>query len=165
MANGAGPAGVIGDDAEFSGRMTGADLTVFGRFDGELRLAGRLKIARQGKVEGVVHTAVAEIEGAFEGEIYAESLLLAETARVKGTFETKRLAIREGAVVEGAFNRGKAAPIEEAAPTPASTPMPVPTAAFEMKDDEDGDDEGETEEGEAAEEGGTKEKEDEAKGE
>ena len=56
---------------------------------------------------------VAEIEGAFEGEIFAESLLLAETARVKGTFETKRLAIREGAVVEGAFNRGKAAPVEE----------------------------------------------------
>lgn len=157
MANGAGPAGVIGDDAEFSGRMTGADLTVFGRFDGELRLAGRLKIARQGKVEGVVHTAVAEIEGSFEGEIYAESLLLAETARVKGTFETKRLAIREGAVVEGAFNRGKAAPIEEPPTTPA------PTAAFEMKDDEDSDDEGETEEG-GGDEGANK-KEDEAKGE
>jgi len=161
MANGAGPAGVIGDDAEFSGRMTGADLTVFGRFDGELRLAGRLKIARQGKVEGIVRTAVAEIEGAFEGELYAESLLLAETARVKGTFETKRLAIREGAVVEGAFNRGKAAPIEEPAPAPASP------AAFALRDE--GEEHGAPEtgaKGEASKEADkTQENEEEAKGE
>jgi cytoskeletal protein CcmA (bactofilin family) len=138
MTNGAGPAGIIGDDAEFSGRMTGADLTVFGRFDGQLKLAGRLKIARQGKVEGTVRTAVAEIEGTFEGEIFADSLLLAETARVKGTFETKRLAIREGAVVEGAFNRGKAVPVDEPAPAPVP-PSPAPEAEAEDKPEDEED--------------------------
>jgi cytoskeletal protein CcmA (bactofilin family) len=56
-------------------------------------------------VKAVVKAKAVEIEGEFEGEVRAESLRLAPTARARGTFVAKRLVIEEGAVFHGAVNR------------------------------------------------------------
>jgi cytoskeletal protein CcmA (bactofilin family) len=125
MSNGT-TAAVVGEDAQFSGRFTGQDLTVFGRLEGEVELKGRLRIGKQGRVKAKVKAASTEIEGDFEGEVRTDALTLAETAKARGTFVAKRLNVREGAVLEGSVNPTAGA---VATPVSATPPAPAPAAA------------------------------------
>jgi cytoskeletal protein CcmA (bactofilin family) len=95
---------VLGDQTEFSGKMTGRDLTILGRFEGEVALTGALRIGRDSVVKAQIQAADVEVEGAFEGEIRAGRLAFGETARAKGVFMAERLSMREGARVDGAVN-------------------------------------------------------------
>ncbi|HEY2944694.1 MAG TPA: polymer-forming cytoskeletal protein [Vicinamibacteria bacterium] len=92
-------------DLNVTGTISGQDLDVLGQFEGELRLAGKLRTGGASRVKAVVKAKAVEIEGEFEGEVRAESLRLAPTARARGTFVAKRLVIEEGAVFHGAVNR------------------------------------------------------------
>jgi cytoskeletal protein CcmA (bactofilin family) len=103
----------IAKDAVFTGRLTGADLRVLGRVEGELQLTGALRVNQNGKVKATVKAAAVEIQGDFEGEIRSGTLVFGETATARGTFLSEKLSIREGAVVEGSVNldrSGKGAP-------------------------------------------------------
>lgn len=95
---------VLSEDASLSGRITGQDLTVLGGFDGEITVRGRLRIGPNAKVNAKVKAESVELEGQFDGEIRTKALSVAPSARARGLFLADRLAIREGAVVEGAFN-------------------------------------------------------------
>ena len=53
----------------------------------------------------VVADAV-EVAGEFKGELKARTLSLMEKGRVEGTVDTQRLAMREGATLNGAVNAG-----------------------------------------------------------
>jgi len=125
MSNGT-TAAIVGEDAQFSGRFSGQDLTVFGRLEGEVELKGRLRVGKQGRVKAKVKAASTEIEGDFEGEVRTDALTLAETARARGIFVAKRLNVREGAVLEGSVN-----PVAGpgAAPPVSVTPPAAPAAA------------------------------------
>src|SRR5437773_5440540 len=92
-------------DLHVTGTISGQDLDVLGHFEGELRLAGRLRTGGASRVKAIVKAKAVEIEGEFEGEVRADSLRLAPTARARGTFVAKRLVIEEGAVFHGAVNR------------------------------------------------------------
>jgi cytoskeletal protein CcmA (bactofilin family) len=116
---------VFGADEVFSGTLRGQDLTVYGGFDGELDLKGRLRVARQGRVKAKVKAAAVDLEGDFDGEIRTETLTLAETARARGTFVAKRLSVREGALIEGAVNP----PGEGGARAQAPAAIPAPSHA------------------------------------
>ena len=108
-------------DLNVTGTISGQDLAVLGQFEGELRLAGVLRTGGSSRVKAIVKAKAVEIEGEFEGEVRAESLRLAPTARARGTFVAKRLVIEEGAVFHGAVNREP--------PTPAAAAIPdVPAA-------------------------------------
>jgi cytoskeletal protein CcmA (bactofilin family) len=100
-------------DLNVTGTIAGQDLAVLGQFEGELHLSGQLRTGGSSRVKAVVKAKSVEIEGEFEGEVRAESLRLAPTARARGTFVAKRLVIEEGAVFHGAVNRE-----QPAAPTP-----------------------------------------------
>jgi len=104
-------------DLNVTGTITGQDLDVLGHFEGELRLSGQLRTGGASHVKAIVKATAVEIEGEFEGEVRAESLRLASTARARGTFLAKRLVIEEGAVFHGAVNRE---------PPPASAAPAVP---------------------------------------
>ena len=120
---------VFGADEVFSGTLRGQDLTVYGGFDGEVELKGRLRVARQGKMKAKVKAAAVDVEGEFDGEILTETLTLAETARARGTFVAKRLSVREGALIEGAVNPpGDPRTSALRAPTPSAISAPVPPA-------------------------------------
>jgi cytoskeletal protein CcmA (bactofilin family) len=95
---------VLGEDASLSGRIKGQDLMILGAFEGELMLTGRLHLGPKARVNAKVRAEAVEIEGAFEGEIRAKALAFAATAQARGLFLADRLGIRDGAVVEGAFN-------------------------------------------------------------
>ncbi len=146
MANGT-TAAIVGEDAQFSGRVSGQDLDVLGRLEGEVEIKGRLRIGKQGRVKAKVKAAVVEIEGEFEGELQTDALTLAETAKARGIFLAKRLNVREGAVLEGAINPASAATAHppasaQAPPTPAPTPAPpatpTPAPAPETKTEDGG---------------------------
>jgi cytoskeletal protein CcmA (bactofilin family) len=112
-------------DLNVTGTISGQDLAVLGQFEGELRLAGQLRTGGSSRVKAIVKAKAVEIEGEFEGEVRAESLRLASTARARGTFVAKRLIIEEGAVVHGAVNR------EPPASTATGVPGVPPTATVE----------------------------------
>lgn len=118
---------VIGEEASFSGTFKGQDLVLLGRLDGEVEVRGRLRVGPKGSARATVRAVLVEVEGQIEGEIRCESLSLLPTARVRGTFVAKRLAVQEGAIVEGSINptSGRAA---EPPPVPAAPPPPVSVA-------------------------------------
>ena len=116
MATAAAPqAATIGEGAAFTGKVRGHSLTVLGTVEGEMQLEGRLHVGVSGKVNAKVRASEVVVEGQIDGEVTAAALTLTETARARGTFVAKRLVVREGATVEGAFNPG----------TPGSESKPV----------------------------------------
>jgi cytoskeletal protein CcmA (bactofilin family) len=140
MSNGT-TAAIVGEDSQFTGRFSGHDLDVLGRLEGEVEVKGRLRVGKQGRVKARVKAAVVEIEGEFEGDLRADTLTLTETARAQGTFVSKRLNVREGAVLEGAINPSVAQPAPTPSPAPAAeaTPRPEwPAAAPAETKHEDG---------------------------
>ena len=138
MSNGTTTA-IVGEDSQFTGRFSGQDLDVLGRLEGEVEVKGRLRVGKQGRVKARVKAAVVEIEGEFEGDLRSDTLTLTETARAKGTFVSKRLNVREGAVLEGAINPSVAQPAPAPAPAPERTPTPdSPAAAPAETKNEDG---------------------------
>jgi cytoskeletal protein CcmA (bactofilin family) len=117
---------VLGEDASLSGRISGQDLMILGAFDGELKLSGRLRLGPNARVKAIVAADTVEVEGRFDGEIRSKRLSFAPTAQARGLFLSDHLAVREGAMVEGAFNLGTAS---DARPSPkAETPVEAPAA-------------------------------------
>jgi cytoskeletal protein CcmA (bactofilin family) len=99
----------LSEDAGFEGKWKGADVSIQGRFEGELTLTGQLRVGRSGSVLGRVRADLVEIGGEFTGEVQARLIVMTETARARGTFVSERLCLKEGAVVDGAFDRPKTA--------------------------------------------------------
>ncbi len=126
---------VLGSGATLTGRVAVQELSVAGRFDGTLEVKGLFKVEREGRVNAVVRAKAVEIDGTFDGEIEATSLVFGATAQARGRFRAERLAIRDGARVDGAMNLPAAEPappkVEDtpAATQPAPQPVPVPAAA------------------------------------
>ena len=116
---------VIGEDAHFAGRFLGQDLLLLGRLEGEIQLRGRLRLGPKAQARSNVRAATVEVEGELEGEIRADMLSLAATARVRGTLIVKRLAVQEGAVLEGAVNPGGAKEAAGIAAPVVTAPVPV----------------------------------------
>lgn len=125
---------VIGEEASLSGRVSGQDLLVLGRVEGEIELRGKLRVGPKGRAQATVRAHTIEIEGELEGDVRAEVLTLAQTARARGTFMAKRLSVQEGAVLEGHINPQSAASsasssatvIRPAAAPPVYAPAPAP---------------------------------------
>ena len=129
MADPAKDVAVIGEGAELQGRFSGQDLLVLGRFDGDVELKGRLRIGPKGRAKVNVRAASIEVEGELEGDVKTDALSLMPSARVRGTFQAKRLTVQEGALLEGSINPVKAAP-----PAPPPSPLAPYTVRVEGDD-------------------------------
>ena len=101
---------VVAEGSLISGKLTGQDVTVLGRFEGELQVKGRLRVGPSANVKANARAASAEINGEFDGEVRAARLSFGDRARARGTFHSDRLSMADGAWVEGSFNPGGAAP-------------------------------------------------------
>lgn len=115
---------VIDTDSMIEGRLTGKDARILGTFQGEIEVSGRLHLGEGSKVEAKVKAAVVEIAGEFKGELVVQSLVLLEKARVTGTVDAQTLAVRDGALVNGAVNAGA-----QRARSASAPPMPKPPLA------------------------------------
>ena len=89
---------------EINGDLTSdSNIHLEGEVNGNVSCAGRVVIGSSGKINGNLVCVNAEIEGAMEGQLMVENLLvLRSTARIKGVIQTMKLHIEEGAFFEGA---------------------------------------------------------------
>lgn len=113
------------DDARFEGTWRGDELIVQGRVKGQVTVTGWVRIGRSGHVEGTVKARSVEVNGGFSGEIRAQLIVFGESAKADGTFACERLMIKDGAVVDGAFEQTPPAsppPAEAARPANAAKP-------------------------------------------
>ncbi len=113
----------IDTQADVEGTLRGKDAHVLGRFRGQIELTGRLVLGEGARVEARVVADVVEIAGDFKGDLKARSLTLLEKGRLDGTVDAQRLAVREGALLNGGVNAGERAAAERpvAAPRPSVT--------------------------------------------
>jgi len=119
---------VLASGCAVSGRVSGRDLDVLGRFEGDLELSGRVHVAPGSQVKGKVRANLVEIEGDFEGEVRAETLRVGAGGAARGKFFSGRIAIADGARLEGDVNPTEAAPAlapPSKAPVPPSSKEPV----------------------------------------
>jgi cytoskeletal protein CcmA (bactofilin family) len=95
---------VINAQGDVEGTMKGKDAQIFGRFRGDIELSGRLVLGEGSRVQARVVADAAEIAGEFRGELKVRSLVLLEKGRIEGTLEAQSMAVREGAMLNGAVN-------------------------------------------------------------
>ncbi len=89
---------------EINGDLTSdTNILLEGEVNGNVSCAGRVVIGTSGKINGNLVCLNAEIDGAMDGKLMVENLLvLRATARIKGDIQTMKLHIEEGAFFEGA---------------------------------------------------------------
>ena len=138
---------VIGPSIVISGKITGdEDLTVRGRVDGTVQVAGTLVVDPGGIVKADVTARSAVVSGVLVGNVTAEqSVELTREARMVGDIQAPRVIILDGAAYRGRVDMsGAPAPAARAAtshaartparstqvpaarPAPPSRPLPPP---------------------------------------
>ena len=96
---------LLGAGTEFEGKLNfeGA-VRIDGKFTGEIVSAGRLIIGKGAHVSGVINVAELVVTGKVEAEMTVTALtLLHHEAEVHGTLSTAKLAMEEGAILQGAL--------------------------------------------------------------
>ena len=96
----------LDQNAACTGKLEGSNLTLRGRFKGELRASGLLRLLAGSDTEASVIAGRVELDGHFRGDIQTESLQLLERGRASGTFRAKTLKVEEGALLDGRFEIG-----------------------------------------------------------
>ena len=99
---------LIDAQADVEGKLRGKDAHIFGRFQGEIELTGRLLMGEGSRAQALVVADAAEIAGEFKGELKVRSLVLLEKGRIEGSVEAQSIAVREGALLNGSVNAGSA---------------------------------------------------------
>lgn len=100
----------IEKNLKINGDLTaGEDLTVDCTFEGSIQLPGHhLTIAAGSQVHAAVAAQVVTVQGTFEGQIEAEVVHVAPGATLVATIVSKKLAIQDGAQVNGSVNTERA---------------------------------------------------------
>ena len=115
------PMTVIDAHADIDGTLKGKDAQILGKFRGQIELTGRLVLGEASRVEAKVTADAVEIAGEYKGELKARSLSVLEKGRVEGTIDAQRLAMREGALLNGSVNAGDGRPAPRASMTGLAT--------------------------------------------
>ena len=101
---------VLAAKASFDGKLEGANITLHGRFRGDLKASGLVRILEGSDVNAKVEATTVEIGGKFEGNVHAELVRLLGPARATGTFRAKKLSVEEGGQLDGDFEIGDGPP-------------------------------------------------------
>jgi cytoskeletal protein CcmA (bactofilin family) len=107
---------IIDAQADVEGTLKGKDAQVLGKFRGQIELTGRLVLGEGSRVDARIVADAVEIAGEYKGDLKARVLSVMEKGRVEGTVDAQRLAIRDGAVLNGAVNAGEVRPVPRATP-------------------------------------------------
>jgi cytoskeletal protein CcmA (bactofilin family) len=97
------PATIIGRDTEFVGALSGpGHVLVRGVVRGDSVLAGSVTVAEGGQWLGALRAADIVVAGSIDGDVSAaDRIEIRPTARIRGSVSAGRIAIGQGAVVEG----------------------------------------------------------------
>jgi cytoskeletal protein CcmA (bactofilin family) len=135
----AGDTTVIARSCEIEGTLTGTgDVTIQGRFKGNVDGSGKLFIAEGGKAEARLHARNIVVAGTVKGDVSAdEKIELQPSAQLRGNITAPRILIQEGATFEGQVFMKK--PVEKpAASTPDKPKIVDPPATQGSKKPEPG---------------------------
>ncbi len=97
----------IGKTIRITGDVTGAeDLVIEGKIEGIVRVCqNRVVIAADGAVRGDLHVASVQINGRFEGNVFAtEGVELGESSVAKGSISSPRVAMANGGTFNGSID-------------------------------------------------------------
>ena len=97
---------ILDSTATFEGKLVGSNITVRGRFKGDLQASGLLRIVEGSDIDANIKATRVEIGGNFQGQVQTESLQLLEQGRASGTFRAKKLSVKEGAKLNGDLEVG-----------------------------------------------------------
>ena len=100
---------ILDSSATFEGKMVGSNITVQGRFKGDLEASGVLRIVEGSDIEATIKASRVEISGKFNGEVHTDTLHLLESGCASGTFRAKKLSVTEGAKLNGDLEVGDSA--------------------------------------------------------
>ncbi|CAB1115141.1 unnamed protein product [Ectocarpus sp. CCAP 1310/34] len=120
---------VIGEGVLFEGATEGcAAAVVGGKLVGTVK-SKRLEVTRAGKMEGTAVVEMAEIAGAFEGNLtVTKALKICSTGRFKGEVSFGSIVVENGGKLEGKVNYGGCRePVMKTAKEPPQAPHPAKT--------------------------------------
>lgn len=118
----------IGKSIVIKGDLTGEeDLVIEGRVEGKIHLPNhRLTIGQGGHVTADVHAKSVVVIGRVAGNVGAgERLEIQATGVVEGDVRTPRLAVQEGAVMNGSIEMSAKEPGVSARPAPAPAALAI----------------------------------------
>ena len=98
---------VIGPTLSFKGDLTaGEDLLIQGSIEGTINhTAQNLTIGEQGTVTANIRARNIVVQGQVEGDLFgSESVVVEETAKVRGNIHSPRVGIAEGAKFKGGID-------------------------------------------------------------
>lgn len=100
------PFSLLGSETFFQGKVVlKEDARVAGQIEGSLIAEGLLIIEETSQIKGEIQAAAVEISGFFEGILKVSGTLrIMPTAVVKGEIVTAKLAVEEGAKIQGTIN-------------------------------------------------------------
>ena len=105
LTNAAGSSTVIANGSTVEGRITAPGIiSISGYVKGDVN-ASEIVIDREGAVNGSIFAEHLIIIGKFEGEVSANKITVASTASVKGNLSYKRVAIDDGAALDVSFHK------------------------------------------------------------
>ncbi len=96
---------VVSSGSIFEGRITSpSTISVSGYVKGEMN-ASEIVIEREGAVNGAIFAEHLIIIGNFEGKVSANKITVASTGSVTGDLSYKRVAIDDGAILNVNFHK------------------------------------------------------------
>ncbi len=115
---------IIGKDTVIEGTLrSSGNVHISGTVHGNVEVDGRTVVMPDGRIEGEVISATAEIGGRIQGHlVIKERLVLKNTAVVEGDIRTAKLVIEDGATFTGRCDMGSAAMPSRPARPEASRP-------------------------------------------
>jgi cytoskeletal protein CcmA (bactofilin family) len=93
---------IIGPGLEVVGTLiSSGDLTIEGNVSGDIRATGHVTVNQGGKIEGNLYAEQVTVRGNVDGGVFAKTVHLGATCRLKGDILHAQLAIEEGAYFDG----------------------------------------------------------------
>jgi cytoskeletal protein CcmA (bactofilin family) len=122
---------IIGNNCSLAGDISSdGEVHVDGKVVGDVRCV-TLVIGEAGSVTGEINAETVRVLGAVSGQITANAVELAKSARIVGDITHDTLAVEAGAYVEGRFNR-----LQPAAASRALEPAAIKMTAIETGSDD-----------------------------
>lgn len=93
----------LGKNLNIKGNISGHDdIQIDGKFEGNLKLKGRLDIQQSARIKGSAVAKTIYLKGTVEGKLAAGSkMFIDHTARIKGKIFTPVISVVEGAQFNG----------------------------------------------------------------
>ncbi|MEM7082388.1 MAG: polymer-forming cytoskeletal protein [Pseudomonadota bacterium] len=94
---------IIGEGVHVAGTISGTgSFVVCGVVESDCDLDGPVTLAKEGQWKGTIRASEVVIAGQVEGDVRTDGMIeVASTAHVRGSLIGRKIAVDEGAVIEG----------------------------------------------------------------